>query len=98
MNIAGNTDVTLPFYCRQRVLAERVFQRNSRIAQEWITDNLSRMEENQLTFMETAPFQQRLATARSISQSSDKPGQLLPDTFMDHPRNVNMTQKTLLQL
>ena len=87
MNIAGNTHVTSPFYCRQRILAERVFQRNRRIAQERITDNLSRMEENQLTFMKAAPFQQRLATARSISQSSgtDKPGQLLPVTLHGPP-------------
>ena len=27
----------------------------------WITDNLSRKDKNQLTFMEAAPFQQRLA-------------------------------------
>ncbi len=53
----------------------------------WSTDNLSRMKENQLTFMEAAPFQQRLATACSISQSSgtDKPGQLLPVTFHGSP-------------
>ena len=86
-NIAGNAHVSLSFYCRQRILSERVFQRNSRIAQEWITDNLSRLEENQLTFIEGAPFQQRLATARSISEASraEKPGQLLPVSFHASP-------------
>ena len=51
MNVAGDTCVTFPFYCRQRILSERAFQRNSRIAQEWIADSLSRSGENKLTFL-----------------------------------------------
>ena len=87
MNVAGDSHVTLPFYCRQRFLCERVFQRNSRIAQEWITDSLSRSEEDQLTCIESEPIQKRLATARSISQTSstEKPGQLLPVSFHGPP-------------
>ena len=87
MNISGDAHVTLPFYCTQRIISERVFQRNSRIAQEWVTDSLYRSEENKLTFLQFEYFQQRLATARSISQSSDaeKPGQLLPVSFHGSP-------------
>lgn len=59
ISIAGNAHVTLPFYCRQRIISERVFQRNSRIAQERITDSLSRIEVNKLSFMGSQPFQQR---------------------------------------
>ena len=87
MDVAGDSHVTLPFYCRQRILCERVFQRNSRIAQEWITDSLSRSEKNQLTFIESEPSQKRLATARSISRTSstEKHGQLLPVSFHSYP-------------
>lgn len=99
MNVSGKCHVTLPFYCRQLILCERVFQRNSRIAQEWITDSLSRSEENKLTFIEAEPFQQRLATARSITQSSntENPANFFLFRFMGHLSNVNTMQKTLLQ-
>lgn len=83
MNIVGNAHVTLPFYCIQRNTSERFFQINSRTAQEWVTDSLSRTEGKKLSFMASEPFQQRLATAQSItlSISSGKPGQLLPVSF-----------------
>lgn len=57
------------------------------IAQQWITDSLSRSEENKLTFIEAYPFQQRLATVRSITRSNDseKTGKLLPVSFHGSP-------------
>ena len=57
MNTAGTAHVPLPFYCRQRIISERVFKRNRRIAQKWITDNLPRTKEKQPRFIEAAHFQ-----------------------------------------
>lgn len=50
MNRNNTHHVPFPFYCRQRMLSEPIFHRNSRIAQEWVCDSLSRMEEERLSF------------------------------------------------
>ena len=61
MNRTNTHPVTFPFYCRQRMLSEPIFWTNSRIAQEWTCDSLSRMEEETLSFVENSALQQRLA-------------------------------------
>ena len=56
------------------------------------------MEENTLRFIEAAYFQQRLASARSIPQSTcaDKPGQLVPVSFHGSPaKRKNDTEDAL---
>lgn len=89
MNRAGTKHVPFLFYCRQRLLSEPIFQRNSRIAQEWCCDMFSRFEENKLTYFETDELQNklRLASKRSISESTgdNQPGKLLPATFHGSP-------------
>ena len=98
MSVAGDTHAALPFCRRPRIFSERVFQRNSRIAHDWIADSLSRSEENKLTFIEASPFQQRLNTPRSSTQSngSEKPGQLLPVEFHGSPaKRKNDTEYAL---
>lgn len=69
MNRANDTNVPFPFCCRQRMLSESIFKINSRIAQEWACDSLSRLEEERLSFAENSPLQQRVATNRSIRNS-----------------------------
>ena len=78
MNRANDYHVPFPFYCRQRILSESIFKTNSRIAQEWACDSMSRLEED-LSFAENTPLQQRLATVRSIRNSSngENPGKIL---------------------
>ena len=51
MNRANGSHVPIPFYCRQRILSESIFKTNSRIAQEWACDSMSRLEED-LSFTE----------------------------------------------
>ena len=69
-NRANDSHVPFPFYCRQRILSESIFKTNSRIAQEWACDSMSRLEED-LSFTENSPLQQILATDRSIRNSSN---------------------------
>ena len=71
MNRANDSHVPFPFYCRQRILSESIFKTNSRTAQEWACDSMSRLEEERLSFAENSPLQQRLATDRSIRNSSN---------------------------
>ena len=79
MNRANDSHVPFPFYCRQRILSESIFKTNSRIAQEWACDSMSRLEED-LSFTEDSPLQQRLATDCSIRNSvnGENPGKILP--------------------
>ena len=87
MNRANTKHAPFLFYCRQRVLSEPIFQLNSRIAQAWSCDMYSRFEENTLGYLERADMQQRLATSRSIKQSTgaEVPGKLLPASFHGSP-------------
>ena len=87
MNRANSHPVTFLFYCRQKILSEPFFQINSRIAQEWACDSLSKLEEERLSFVQTSRLQQRLATDRSIfdSSPSQHPGKLLPATHPGSP-------------
>ena len=87
MNRTNTHPVTFPFYCRQRMLSEPIFWTNSRIAQEWTCDSLSRMEEETLSFVENSALQQRLASDRSIRDSSpsEHPGKLLPASHPGSP-------------
>ena len=59
----------------------------SRIAQEWACDSMSRLEEERLSFDENSPLQQRLATDRSIRNSSngENPGKILPASHPGSP-------------
>ena len=77
MNRANGSHVPIPVYCRQRILLESIFKTNSRIAQEWACDSISRLEED-LSFTVNSPLQQRLATDRSIRNSSngENPGKI----------------------
>ena len=86
MNRANGSHVPIPFYCRQRILSESIFKTNSRIAQEWACDSMSRLEED-LSFTENSPLQQRLATDRSIrnSSNSENPGKILPASQLGSP-------------
>jgi len=86
MNRANDSHVPFPFYCRQRILSESIFKTNSRIAQEWACDSMSRLEED-LSFTENSPLQQRLATDRSIRNSSngENPGKILPASHPGSP-------------
>ena len=86
MNRANDSHVPFPFYCRQRIL-ESVFKTNRRIAQEWACDSMSRLEEERLSFAENSPLQQRLATDRSIRNSSngENPGKILPASHAGSP-------------
>ncbi len=70
MNRTGTSHVPFPFYCRQRILSEPLFKTNSRVAQEWACDSLSRLEEDKLSFIGFGPLQQRLASDRSIRAAS----------------------------
>ena len=70
MNRATDSHVPFPSYCRQRISSVSIFETNSRIAQEWACDSMSRLEED-LSFAENSPLQQRLATDRSIRSSSN---------------------------
>lgn len=87
MNKQNTHAVTFPFYCRQIILSEPIFKLNSRIAQEWVCDSLSRMEEERLNFVENGPLQRRLASDRSIRDSvpSEQPGKLLPASHPGSP-------------
>lgn len=89
MNRAGKEHVPFLFYCRQRLLSEPLFQRNSRIAQEWCCDMYSRFEENKLSYFESDELQHkvRLATRRSITECTPdhQPGKLLPASFHGSP-------------
>lgn len=69
------------------MLSESIFKINSRIAQEWACDSLSRLEEERLSFAENSPLQQRVATNRSIRNSSngDNPGKILPASHPGSP-------------
>ena len=80
MNRANDSHVPFPSYCPQRISAESIFTTNSRIAQEWACDSMSRLEEERLSFAENSPLQQRLATDRSIRNSSngENPGKIVP--------------------
>ena len=62
------------------------FKTNSRIAQEWACDSMSRLEED-LSFAENTPLQQRLATDRSIRNfsNSENPGKILPASHPGSP-------------
>ena len=59
---------------------QSIFKTNSRIAQEWARDSMSRLEEERLSFAENSPLQQRLATDRPIRSSSngENQGKILP--------------------
>ena len=99
MNRANTKHVPLLFYCRQRVLSEPNFQLNSRIAQAWSCDMYSRVKENTLGYLERADMQQRLATSRSIKQSTgaEVPGKLLPASFHGSPaKRKNDTEDALV--
>lgn len=89
MNRAGTEHVPFLLYERQRLLSEPLFQRNSRIAQEWCCDMYSRFEENKITYFESNELQHkiRLATRRSITESTldSQPGKLLPSSFHGSP-------------
>lgn len=87
MNRANTHHVPFLFYCRQRMLSEPVFQLNSRVSQEWACTMYSRHEENTLYYIESQ-LQQRLASSRSVQESSDSlnpPGKLLPASFHGSP-------------
>ena len=77
-NRANDSHVPFPFYCRQRILSESIFKTNSRIAQEWACDFMSRLEEERLSFAENSPLQQRLATHRSIRNFSNSEAKFYP--------------------
>ena len=87
MNRSNTEAVTFPFYCRQRILSEPIFKINCRIAQEWVCDSLSRMEEERLNFVENSDMQHRLASNRSIqdAQPHEQPGKLLPASHPGSP-------------
>ena len=87
MNRANDSHVPFPFYCLQRILSESIFKTNSRIAQEWACDSMSRLEEERLSFAENSPLQQRLASDRSIRNSSngENPGKILPASHPGSP-------------
>ena len=86
MNRAYDSHVPFSFYCRQRMLSESIFKTNSRIAQEWACDSMSRLEED-LSFTENSPLQQILATDRSIRNSShgENLGKSLPASHPGSP-------------
>ena len=86
MNRANDSHVPFPSYCRQRISCESIFKTNSRIPQEWACDSMSRLEED-LSFAENSPLQQRLATNRSIRNSSngENPGKILPASHPGSP-------------
>lgn len=69
MNRSNTAHVTFPFDCRQRLWSEPVFKSNSRIAQEWTCDYLSRMEGGGLLYAQNSSLQQSLATDRAIRDS-----------------------------
>ena len=72
MTRANDSHLPFPFYCcQQRILSASNFKANTRIAQEWACDSMSRLEEERLSFAENSPLQQRLATDRSIRNSSN---------------------------
>ena len=87
MNRANDSHIPFPFYCRQRILSESIFKTNSRIAQEWACGSMSRLEEERLSFAENSRLQQRLATDRSIrnSSNSENPGKILPASHPGSP-------------
>ena len=87
MNRANDSHVPFPFCCRHRILSESIFKTSSRIAQEWACDSMSRLQEERLSFAENSPLQQRLATDRSIRNSSngENPGQILPASHPGSP-------------
>lgn len=87
MNRDNTEHVKFPYYCRQRLLSEPIFKLNSRLAQEWACDSLSRMEESRLTYVQRDDVQRRLASDRSIrdSSSSEQPGKLLPASHPGSP-------------
>ena len=86
MNRANDSHVPFPSYCRQCISSESMFKTNSRTAQEWACDCMSRLEED-LSFAENRPLQQRLATDRSIRNSSngENPGKVLPASHPGSP-------------
>ena len=88
MNRANDSHVPFPSYCRQRISSESIFKTNtgSRIAQERACDSMSRLKED-LSFAENSPLQQRLATDRSIRNSSngENPGKILPASHPGSP-------------
>ena len=67
--------------------SSKLILRSSRIAQEWACDSMSRLEEERLSFAENSPLQQRLATDRSIRNSSngENPGKILPASHPGSP-------------
>ena len=87
INRANDSHVPFTFYCHQRILSELIFKTNSRIAQEWACDSMSRLEEERLSFAENSPLQQRLASDRSIRNSSngENPGKILPTSHPGSP-------------
>ena len=70
VNRANDAHVPFSTYCRQRISSESIFKTNSRLAQEWACDSMSQLEED-LSFTENSLLQQRLATDRSIRNSSN---------------------------
>ena len=62
--------LTSPFLPTVANAFHPIFKTNSRIAQEWACDYMSRLEED-LSFAENSPLRQRLATDRSIRNSSN---------------------------
>ena len=100
MNISNSKHVPFLFYCRQRLLCEKVFKYNSRIAQEWACSMYSRFEENTLSFAESTQMQNRVALFRSVRQSgSEAPGKLLPASFHGSPaKKKKDTEDALLAI
>lgn len=99
MSVSSDHHVPFLVYCRQRLLTERIFQTNCRIAQEWCCDMFSRHEEHTLSFVQNnANVQQRVASYRSIRDSSNAqpPGKLLPASFHASPtKRKNDTEDAL---
>ena len=64
---------------------------------EWACGSMSRLEEERLSFSENSPLQQRLATDRSIRNSSngENPGKILPASHPGSPATVSYTHLTL---
>ena len=78
--------LTSPFLPTVANAFHPIFKTNSRIAQEWACDYMSRLEED-LSFAENSPLRQRLATDRSIRNSSngENPGKILPASHPGSP-------------
>ena len=87
MNRSNTSCVPFLFYCRQRILAEKVFQINSRDAQEWPCDMYSRHEQHTLNYVEFSGLQQKLATMPSLREASanDNPGKNSPASYHASP-------------